>query len=298
MTNFAAKSNKFIMIVFPNIKINLGLNVTSKRSDGYHNIETVFYPAPLYDVLEMVPSASGATTFTQTGIPIAGDPQQNLVMKAYRLLKAHYSVPELDIYLRKNIPFGAGLGGGSADAAFLLKAVNEWAGLQIHDAELEHYASLLGADCPFFIQNRPVFAEGVGTIFTPVSLSLAGYHLMIVKPDVSISTAEAYRSIRPQTPLESIRDIILCPIETWKNRLINDFEAGVFARFPETGRIKQRLYERGAVFAGLSGSGSAIFGLFKTGERLPETDFPNASLFYCGVMPTFAGDGADQRFTL
>ncbi|MDR1527670.1 MAG: 4-(cytidine 5'-diphospho)-2-C-methyl-D-erythritol kinase [Dysgonamonadaceae bacterium] len=268
------------MITFPNAKINLGLNVVSKRPDGYHNIETVFYPVRLYDALEIVPAAGGITTFSQTGIPIAGDPQQNLVLKAYRLLKEHYDIPELDIYLQKNIPFGAGLGGGSADAAFMLQLLNDFSGLHLQDQQLEDYAAQLGADCPFFIQNRPVFAEGTGTILTPVSISLRGYYLVIIKPDIHVSTQEAYSYVKPRTPRESVRDRICRPVETWKDYLINDFEDGVFARFPAIGAIKQKLYEKGAVYACMSGSGSSVFGLFETPESL-QAEFPGSTVLSC-----------------
>jgi 4-diphosphocytidyl-2-C-methyl-D-erythritol kinase len=258
------------MISFPNAKINLGLNIISKRPDGYHDIETVFYPIPLRDALEIVPApprrdrARPVPTFTQTGIPIAGDPQKNLVMKAYQLLKAQYDIPEIDIYLHKNIPFGAGLGGGSADAAFMLKLLNDWAELHLSIEQLEEQAALIGADCPFFIQNKPVFAEGTGTIFSDINISLAGYYLCLVTPDIHVSTQEAYAGVKPQSPQESIRDIIREPVDTWKNRLVNDFESPIFARFPEIGTIKQKMYDQGAVYASMSGSGSSVFGIFET----------------------------------
>ena len=268
------------MICFPNAKINLGLNVISKRTDGYHNIETVFYPVRLYDALEIVPAATEAMRFSQTGIPVTGEPETNLVLKAYRLLQKDYILPEIDIYLQKNIPFGAGLGGGSADAAFMLKLLNDFADLHLSDKQLEEYASQLGADCAFFIQNQPVFAEGIGMIFTPVSVPLFGYYITIVKPKIHISTREAYAQVTPQSPKESIRDIITCPVETWKDRLVNDFEPSVFARFPEIGAIKQTLYEKGAVYASMSGSGSSVFGIFETPECL-EAEFPDAGLVNC-----------------
>ena len=268
------------MITFPNAKINLGLNIVSKRPDGYHNIETVFYPVRLYDALEIVPAANGITTFTQTGILVEGDPENNLVLKACRLLQKHCAIPEVDIYLQKNIPFGAGLGGGSSDAAFMLKLLNDFAGLHLSDEQLEEYASQLGADCAFFIQNRTVFAEGIGTVFTPISVSLTGYFLIIVKPDISVSTQEAYARVTPQPPQESILDIVSCPVETWKNRLVNDFEAGVFARFPEIHAIKEKLYEKGAVYASMSGSGSSVFGIFDAPECL-ESEFPGATVYAC-----------------
>jgi 4-diphosphocytidyl-2-C-methyl-D-erythritol kinase len=271
------------MISFPNAKINLGLNIVSKRPDGYHNIETVFYPVPLRDALEIVPASpsrrdvarrvSTTTTFTQTGIPIAGDTRDNLVMKAYQLLKAQYEIPEIAVYLQKNIPFGAGLGGGSADAAFMLKLLNDFAELHLSPEQLEEFAARLGADCPFFIQNKPVFAEGTGTVFSPVQLSLSGYYLSLVKPEVHVSTQEAYAGVKPQTPKESIRDIICDPVSTWKDRLVNDFETSIFARFPEIGEVKQKMYDQGAIYASMSGSGSSVFGLFET---LPEKLFPDS----------------------
>jgi len=259
------------MICFPNAKINLGLNIISKRPDNYHNIETVFYPINLCDALEIVPAKDGKTTFTQTGIPIAGEPEKNLVMKALNLLKTQFEIPEIDIYLRKNIPFGAGLGGGSSNAAFMLKLVNDFANLQLTTKQLEEYASQIGADCAFFIQNQPVFAEGIGNIFTPTEFSLKGYYLCLIKPDIHVSTQEAYAGIKPQQPTESITKIIQSPINTWKNRLINDFEAGIFTQHPRIGEIKQQLYELGAFYASMSGSGSSVFGIFeeeKTNKNL------------------------------
>jgi len=250
------------MICFPNAKINLGLHIISKRADGYHNLETVFYPVNLCDALEIVPAAGGKTTFTQTGIPIEGKPEDNLVLKAYNLLKKDYDLPEIAIYLRKEIPAGAGLGGGSSDAAFMIKLLNDFAGLKLSVEQMEEYALQIGADCPFFIQNQPVFAEGTGSVFSPVNVSLQGYRLVIVKPDVSVSTKDAYAQVKPQQPAVSLKEIINLPVNEWKNHLINDFESGVFARYPEIGEIKQRLYAEGALYASMSGSGSAVFGIF------------------------------------
>jgi 4-diphosphocytidyl-2-C-methyl-D-erythritol kinase len=256
------------MLSFPNAKINLGLAVIAKRPDGYHAIETVFYPIRLYDALEIVPVRDEKTTFIQTGFAVGGDPQDNLVMKAYRLLKAQYNLPEIAIYLRKNIPFGAGLGGGSADAAFMLKLLNDFFTLDLSVRELEKYAGQIGADCPFFIQNQPVFAEETGNVFTPVNISLKGYYLVLVKPDIHVSTQEAYARVKPQPRKESILDIIHYPLVRWKEKLVNDFEWGVFAQYPETGEIKKRLYDAGAIYASLSGSGSSIFGIFEKPEKL------------------------------
>ena len=250
------------MIAFPNAKINLGLNIVSKRPDGYHNIETVFYPIDLCDALEIVPAKEGTTKFFQMGMPEEDDPQKNLVMKAYRLLESHHVLPSLDIYLDKHIPLGAGLGGGSADAAFMLRLLNDFAELNLSSEQLEEYAGQLGADCAFFIRNRPVFAEGIGTVLTPISLSLEGYRIALIKPDVHVSTQEAYAHVKPQQPQEHITDILQLPVNEWKNRLINDFEASVFARYPQIEKIKQRLYEDGALYASMSGSGSSVFGIF------------------------------------
>jgi 4-diphosphocytidyl-2-C-methyl-D-erythritol kinase len=250
------------MIIFPNAKINFGLNVVSRRADGYHNIETVFYPVPLCDALEIVPAANGETTFTQSGIQVDGDAENNLVMKAYRLLSRDFSLPPVDIYLRKQIPFGAGLGGGSADAAFMLKLLNDFADLGLSEDELENYASRLGADCSVFIRNKPVFAEGTGNIFSPTDLSLRGYTLVLIKPEIHISTKDAYAAICPHKPEHSIKDIIQMPVSEWKNLLVNDFEEGVFAREPAIGKIKQELYDAGAIYASMSGSGSSVYGIF------------------------------------
>ncbi|GHT05504.1 4-diphosphocytidyl-2-C-methyl-D-erythritol kinase [Bacteroidia bacterium] len=247
------------MLTFPNAKINLGLNIVAKRADGYHDIETVFYPIPLCDALEIVPDRG---TFTQTGILVDGDPQTNLVMKAYNLLKADHNLPAIDIFLQKNIPFGAGLGGGSADAAFMLKLLNDYAQLNLTISQLETYARQLGADCPFFIQNQPVFAEGIGDVFSPVTVSLKGYYILLIKPDIHVSTKDAYAQVKPCRPKISVREIVQAPVQTWKDQLRNDFEDSVGAKFPEIHAIRQLLYERGALYAAMSGSGSTVFGIF------------------------------------
>ncbi|GHV25824.1 4-diphosphocytidyl-2-C-methyl-D-erythritol kinase [Bacteroidia bacterium] len=250
------------MITFPNAKINLGLNIVAKRPDGYHNLETVFYPIPLYDALEIV--SAKKNSFTQTGIAVDGDAANNLVMRAYHLLKKDFSLPELDVYLQKNIPFGAGLGGGSADAAFMLKMLNELGDLKLSNEDLEQYGAQLGADVPFFIQNQPVFAEGIGNEFSPMQFSLEGYSLVLEKPDIHVSTKDAYAQVQPQVPHKSIREILASPIETWATDLVNDFERSVFAKFPKIGKIKQKMYDQGAVYASMSGSGSSVFGIFQT----------------------------------
>ena len=270
------------MICFPNAKINLGLNIISKRPDGYHNIETVFYPVNLSDALEIVPAKDKGGVFKQTGISVDGDPQSNLVMQAYRMIQQVSELPEIDIYLRKNIPFGAGLGGGSSDAAFMLKLLNDFANLNLLDEQLEEFAARIGADCSFFIRNRPVFAEGIGNLFTPIDLSLEGYYLVLVKPDIHVSTKDAYASVTPESPDESIINIIQQPVSTWKDKLVNDFEESVFPLFPAIGEIKQKLYDNGALYASMTGSGSSVFGIFEEEKELKEL-FPD-SLVYCIVL--------------
>lgn len=254
------------MISFPNAKINLGLNVVSKRPDGYHNIETIFYPIPVKDALEIV--RADTFSFTQTGIPVDAPIEKNLVVKALNLLKSQYEIPELEVHLLKTIPFGAGLGGGSADAAFMLKLLNDYCGLHILEDSLEELASSIGADCPFFIRNTPVFASGTGNIFETVELSLADYHLCLVKPDVAVSTPEAYSMVTPAAPAISLKEIIRRPVGEWKELMVNDFEKSVFPKHPVIAGIKETLYEKGAVYASMSGSGSSVFGLFKEATDL------------------------------
>lgn len=251
------------MICFPNAKINLGLNIVAKRADGYHNIETVFYPIDICDALEITPAKNEQGVFTQTGITIDGDSENNLVMKALRLLRQEYQIPEIDIFLHKHIPFGAGLGGGSSDAAFMLKLLNEFAELNLSISQLEEYAAKLGADCPFFIQNKAVFAEGIGNIFTPIDFSLEAYEIKMIKPDVHVSTQEAYSLVRPQQPKTPIPIILQQPIHTWKDQLVNDFEQSVFSLHPEIEQAKNELYAQGAIYASMSGSGSSVFGIFE-----------------------------------
>ena len=260
------------MICFPNAKINLGLNIISKREDGYHNIETAFYPISVSDALEIVPASGDKGTFNQSGIPMDGSLENNLVIKALRILQCRYEIPEIDIYLRKNIPFGAGLGGGSSDASFMLKLVNHFAELKLDNEQLKDLAALIGADCPFFIENLPVFAEGTGNVFSPVALSLKGYHLILIRPDIHIATKDAYARVQPRKPKQSVKEIICQPVNTWKEVLVNDFEPGIFAIHPEIREIKNRLYDSGAVYASMSGSGSAVFGIFDAPVDIPYFD--------------------------
>lgn len=249
------------MICFPNAKINVGLHITGKRPDGYHSIETLFYPIPLRDALEVV--KSDKTSFTQTGVPLETVPENNLVMKAYDLMAKSHNVPTLDIYLKKVIPPGAGLGGGSADAAFMLKLLNELCENPASESDLLKMAESIGSDCPFFIRNTPVIASGTGAIFKASEVSLKGYILYVVKPPISISTKEAYSRVKPKKPEFSLDRLASVPVYEWKNVLFNDFEPSVFDKYPLIGEIKKRFYSLGAEYASLSGSGSAVFGLFK-----------------------------------
>ena len=253
------------MITYPNAKIKLGLNIVEKRPDGYHNLETVFYPINLQDALE-VNLMEGEEEFSLkvSGVPIEGEPENNLVVKAYRLLKKDYpDMPAIDIHMYKHIPTGAGLGGGSADAAFMIKLLNEKFKLNLSIEKMEEYAAILGADCAFFIQNKPVFASGIGNIFEPIQLSLKGYYLVLVKPDIFVSTKDAFAHITPMQPAQSLKEIIRMPVETRRATMKNDFEESVFQKFPEIAAIKDKLYDLGAIYASMSGSGSSVFGIFR-----------------------------------
>ena len=249
------------MISFPNAKINIGLNVVEKRPDGYHNLETIFYPVKLSDALEVV--EAGETSFSSSGIEIDAVPESNLVYKAYSLLCGDFNLPPVKMHLHKVIPFGAGLGGGSADAAFALKMLNDYFTLGLTTTQLEDYAARIGADCPFFIQNKPTFAHGIGDRFKSVNLDLAAYEIVIVKPPFSVSTPQAYRNIVPAKSDFNLLKIDQLPIEEWKSVVKNDFEKSVFPQFPEIEDLKNKLYEAGAVYASMSGSGSAVFGIFR-----------------------------------
>lgn len=251
------------MLVFPHAKINLGLHVTAKRSDGYHDIDTIFYPVPLYDMLEVIEdqSSSGKINLTVTGNDsLSAD--DNLCVKAYELLKKDFELPSVKAHLHKIIPTGAGLGGGSADAAFMLKLLNKLFGLKLDNNALKKYALELGSDCPFFIEGKPVQATGRGEVTQAINLSLKDYFICIVKPQVSVSTAEAYKMIIPQKPLMTALSALQQPPEKWKALLVNDFEKPVFKKEPVIEAIKKKLYELGAVFALMTGSGSAVYGIF------------------------------------
>ncbi len=262
------------MLTFPNCKINLGLHVISKRSDGYHNLETIFFPLAQQDALEII--AADQLSFKATGLPISGNDEDNLCLKAYQLLKGNFpELPAVAIHLHKTIPMGAGLGGGSADGAFMLTLLNKKFNLGLTQPQLIAYALQLGSDCPFFIINKPCFAEGRGEILSPINLNLADYSICLVNPGIHVSTKEAFSKIQPKQPNKSILEIIQQPVNTWKDELINDFEKPVFEHYPTIAAIKQKLYETGAVYASMTGSGSTVFALFEK-ETVANFNFPEA----------------------
>lgn len=271
----------FSMVVFPNAKINLGLNIVGRRADGYHNIETVMYPVGWCDVLEIVPAKGGSTTLTVTGRGVDCPPEKNLVMKAYRLLREQADIPDVDIYLRKIIPDGAGLGGGSADASFTLMCLNGLFNLNLSTLQLTAMASRIGADCPFFIHNRPMLATGIGTDFTPIDLDMSGYTIAIVKPQASVPTAKAYSGVIPRPSTLDLRESLMPEPAHWNGIVKNDFETTVFPAYPEIRDVKAKLQQAGAEYVSMSGSGSAVYGIFR-GDILSEKlkrDFPGHDIF-------------------
>ena len=270
------------MLTFPCAKINLGLNITSKREDGYHNLETIFYPVPLTDALEVKLMHDDFPSDEPCDLKITGnavdcDEKNNLVVKAYTLLAQDFKLPRVHTHLVKRIPMQAGLGGGSADGAFMIRLLDERFRLNMGIAEMERYASRLGSDCAFFITAEPSFATGRGEVLEPVNIAehnLKGYYIAIVKPAIAVSTREAFKQIICRQPEHCCRDIVRQPVETWKTVLTNDFEEPAFKQHPELADIKQRLYDLGAVYAQMSGSGSAFFGLFRTDPQQLKNAFP------------------------
>ncbi len=259
------------MITFPNAKINLGLNIVGRRADGYHDIQTIMIPTGWRDILEIVPSASSASSLHLSGRAIDCVPEKNLVMRAYNELSQLVEIPPVDIFLRKIIPDGAGLGGGSADASFLLKAINDLFALDLSDEKLAGVAATIGADCPFFIYNSPMLATGTGTTLSPVSVpQLNGLTLLIVKPSLHISTAQAYAGVTPRPPEIDLTEAITQPISMWRKLIVNDFERTLIDRFELIAEIKESLYACGALYSSLSGSGSAIYGLFDDDKMAEE----------------------------
>ncbi len=265
------------MVLFPNCKINLGLHITRKREDGYHDLETVFYPIGIKDVLEIIHSKdpNEACSFSSSGLAIQGNSTDNLCVKAYHLLKKDFpQLPAIQMHLHKLIPMGAGLGGGSADGAFALKLLHQLFHLGISENQLIQYALELGSDCPFFIINQACIGKGRGELLEKITLDLSQYQFMIVNPGIHIGTGWAFSHITPKAVSISLNAIINQPIETWKDCLSNDFEAPVMASYPEIAQIKQALYDAGAIYASMSGSGSTLYGIFKKGFT-PKVSFPS-----------------------
>jgi len=254
------------MISFPNAKINLGLNIVRKRADGYHDIESCFYPIPWNDVLEIIPSDK--LSFKPHGLEIPGDASSNLCVKAYELIKQDFDIDSVKIILLKNIPMGAGLGGGSADGAFMLQLLNDYFELNLSPNQLEAYALQLGSDCPFFIQNQPAIAKGRGEILEPVSLNLSGKYLAIKNPGIHITTKEAYAEIMPKKPEITTEEMVSRPLSEWKGQLINDFEEAIFQNYPVIKSLKDELYTAGALYASMTGSGSTVYGIFDEAPKL------------------------------
>jgi 4-diphosphocytidyl-2-C-methyl-D-erythritol kinase len=272
------------MIQFPNCKINLGLNVISKRSDGFHNLETIFYPVPLHDALEIMIAADGVFQFHVTGFAVPGGNDQNLCVKAFRLLQADFGLPEVKMHLHKAIPMGSGLGGGSSDGAFTLKMLNDLFTLGLDNDQLKDHVRHLGSDCAFFIENYPQFAIEKGEQLEPVSIDLSGLFLVLVFPDIHIVTTDAYKMVLPRIPSRPIREVIMMPMEDWKDLLINDFEKPVLEKYPVIGEIKQKLYDEGAVYSCMTGSGSAVFGFFKEEPHFAISPFRCFTIYLGAIL--------------
>jgi 4-diphosphocytidyl-2-C-methyl-D-erythritol kinase len=266
------------MILFPNAKINLGLNIIRKRADGYHDLETFFCPVNLCDALEVIPQQSPATAsenviFTSSGIHIDGNTSDNICVKAWHLLKNDFpALPPVLMHLHKVIPTGAGLGGGSSDGAFTLQILNKLFDLKVPDAELSAYALQLGSDCPFFLINKPCFAQGRGEHLEAISVDLTGYEILLIHPGIHISTAKAFSGVIPRIPEKSVYGVVQQPVSSWRRELVNDFEESLFPLFPELKEIKESLYAAGAVYASMTGSGSAVYGMFEKG-KMPSPAF-------------------------
>ena len=265
------------MIIFPNAKINIGLNVINRREDGYHNLETIFYPIKINDVLEVI--EANELSFESAGLEIPGRMEDNLCVKGYHLLKKDFDLPPVKMFLYKRIPIGAGLGGGSADAAFFIRLLNQKFNLGMNDEQITGYARQLGADCAFFIKNKSVFAQGIGDELEPIALDLSQYTIALVMPPVHVSTAEAYRGVKPASPERSLKELIQLPVAEWKNNIKNDFELSVFKNHPAIRGVKAALYEAGAIYASMSGSGASVFGIFETLPSLQHLE-AKSSVYY------------------
>ncbi len=263
------------MILFPNAKINIGLHVLRKRADAYHDLDTVFYPIPFTDALEVAPgTAKEHLSFATSGLPIAASQNSNLCVTAYNILKQDFpGIPPLSMHLHKVIPMGAGLGGGSSDGAHALLLLNNYCNLNLSFANLNQYALQLGSDCPFFIYNNPAAAAGRGEQLTPLPLSLAGYRVVLVFPSIHINTSTAFQQIAPNEDRPKLQELVALPVAEWRSTITNDFEEAATRQHPELGTIKQQLYAAGASYASMTGSGSTFFGLFPEPES-PDLSFP------------------------
>jgi 4-diphosphocytidyl-2-C-methyl-D-erythritol kinase len=260
------------LVVFPPCKINLGLSVLSKRTDGYHDLETCFYPVPWLDILEII--RANTFSFTSSGDAIPGPEDQNLCVKAYDILKNDFDIAPVKIHLHKIIPSGAGLGGGSSNAAYTLRVLNQIFSLQLSHDSLIGYASRLGSDCAFFVQDKPMFGMGRGELLSDASISLKGKYFVLIKPNIHVSTADAFAGIIPRKPTQRVTDVVTnMPISEWRGLLKNDFEDSVFKKYPMLSTIKEKLYSVGAVYASMSGSGSSLFGIFEQEKQLGN-EFP------------------------
>jgi 4-diphosphocytidyl-2-C-methyl-D-erythritol kinase len=275
------------MIIFPNAKINIGLNVINRREDGYHNLETIFYPIKINDVLEVI--EADELSFESDGLEIPGRMEDNLCIKGYHLLKKDFDLPPVKMFLYKHIPIGAGLGGGSADAAFFIRLLNQKFHLELSDEQMIGYVRQLGADCAFFIKNKPVFAQGIGDKIEDIDLDLSKYKIALVMPRVHVSTPEAFRGVKPAVPEHSLKELIRLPVVEWKNHVKNDFELSIFKNHPAIRGVKAALYEAGAIYASMSGSGASVFGIFEEKPALKISDFSLRSRdsFGCSISDLF-----------
>lgn len=272
------------MISFPNCKINIGLYITGKRPDGFHNLESVFYPVPFTDALEIIPAPENKQfSFQSEGIKVTEKAEDNLCIKAYRLLQKEYELPAIEMFLLKKLPSGAGLGGGSSDASFTLKILNELFELNIPDEKLENYAAQLGSDCPFFIKNKAAFVTGRGEFLEEINLSLKAYHITIIHPGIHISTRDAFANISPRQPKISLKEQIQKPVAEWRHLITNDFEAFAFSTYPELAEIKKKMYSVGALYAAMSGSGSAVYSISENKLEI-KNKFPDNYLVWQGVL--------------
>lgn len=254
------------MITFPSAKINIGLNITSRRPDGYHNLETVFYPIKIKDALEVIEHKEMG--FETSGIEIPGHANENLCLQAYELIRKDFDLPNVSIHLHKKIPIGAGLGGGSADAAFFIKLINEKFGLGLSTGAMQNYCRNLGADCAFFVENKPVFAFGKGDEFENIDLDLSAYFIALVMPPVHVSTGEAYRGVKPKTPEQPLKELMKLPVQQWQGKITNDFENHILKNHPVIRGVKSSLLEAGALYALMSGSGASVYGIFEKSTDL------------------------------